>query len=672
MDQDLSTNDGELLALFLEEAGDRVDRIIELAARMNGESPPTQLRRELHALKGASRMMGLAEIAEACHRAEDLFEGPDPAPRAELKIHLERVRSLVEALAEETGAPSDPEATLSGERAGRAVRFAPRREELRVASGVIDELADRGARLRVISVAAEGLADRIFRLATLAERGVGERDPRQVLATLATSLRQVAMEFEAGHRIFRRLSDRQLESLLHLQVQPLKPFLRNLAGHSRDLASSLGKKVDVRIRAGEAQLDRRIVNALREAFLHLVRNAIDHGIELPEERMTAGKSATGHIRIEASEEGDRVRIRVADDGRGIDVDSVVRTAVENGLVAADESRDIGAAEALGFLFRPGFTTREETSELSGRGIGLDAVAASVRSVGGDVWMESTLGHGTEVTVEVPVARRGERVLVVGVGQFQVAVPVAPVRAYRRVAPDMVEANSERRVLRVRGEAAEACFLADLFGATPAPVGVMVEMTVSGSQVALVADSILAEEEVIVRPLSRAAGAPDYIEGMALLASGRPVPVLSLVHLGQRRERPPADDALRPAMPAAIHVLLVDDSRVTREMVRRILEDAGFKVTGVGSADDAMLALERGPVDCVVTDIEMPETDGLDLTRRLRAEPRHADLPIVVVSTLDRPSDRLAGLEAGADAYLTKQGLDVRELVTLINRVGGGG
>jgi len=228
------------------------------------------------------------------------------------------------------------------------------------------------------------------------------------------------------------------------------------------------------------------------------------------------------------------------------------------------------------------------------------------------------------------------------------------------------------VLRVRGRVVDARFLSELVGERPPETGVMVEMIVGGSPVALVADTILGEEEVIVRPLPRSAGAPAAMEGITLLSSGRPVPVLSLQRLVPFSEDIVAGDTRLAASSSPIHVLLVDDSRVTREMMRRLLEDAGFKVTGVGSADDALLALAREHVNCLVTDIEMPGVDGLDLTRRLRSETEHADLPIVVVSTLDRPSDRLAGLDSGADAYLTKQGLDVRELVALISRVGGGG
>jgi two-component system chemotaxis sensor kinase CheA len=635
------------------------------------EQAVIHLRRELHALKGAGRMMGLREIADACHRAEDLLDGPDAAERGELEVIGDRLRSLLESLAEGGDGPGTGAETaeeIESHTSGRALR---RREELRVASEIIDDLADRGARLRVVSVAAEGLADRIFRLAALAERGVGERDPRQVLATLAISLRQAAMEFESGQRIFRRLSGRQLDALLRLQVQPLKPFLRNLARHARELAASLGKKIEVKVRAGDAQLDRRIVNALREAFLHLVRNSVDHGIEGPDERRRTGKKEVGSIRIEAVEEGDRVRIKVVDDGRGIDIDEVVRTAVDRQIVAPEAARTIEVAEALQLLLRPGFTTRVETSELSGRGIGLDAVAATVRSVGGDLWMRSTCGEGTEVTVEVPVARRGDRVLVLRVGTHQVAVPASPVRAYRSIVPDMVAPESDRRVLRIRGEAVDARFLSEILGERPSNTGVMVEMIFGGRPLALVADSIIGEEEVIVRPLPTAVGAPVSVEGMTLLASGRPVPVLSLQSMADYDENIAAARAPASAPSAPIHVLLVDDSRVTREMMRRLLEDAGFTVTGVGSADDAVLALAREHVDCLVTDIEMPGVDGLDLARRLRRESEYIGLPIVVVSTLDRPSDRVAGLESGADAYLTKQGLDVRELVALINRVGGG-
>ncbi len=665
-------DDADLIALFLEEAGERLERVIEQVGRIGtDDGAVVGLRRELHALKGASRMMGLREISDLCHRAEDLAAADAANNREDLASCCSAIASMVESLAG-GGAGAEAGSAAPRDRRSTSKRRRVPGQIMRVKAGVVDDLADRGARLRVIAVAAEGLADRIFRLATLAERGVGDRAPEQVLATLATSLRQVGLELEGGQRILRRLTDRQLDTLLHLQVQPIRPFVRLIADHVRELADSLGKRVEVVADAGDAQLDRRISNALREAFLHLVRNAVDHGVETPEDRRLAGKAETAQVRLEASTDGDRVRLVVRDDGRGIEAGSVVAAAVARGFIEPEEAAGLAGADALHLLFLPGFTTRDETSQVSGRGVGLDAVATAVRAVGGDLWLESEAGRGTTVTVEVPVARRGDRVLVLRVGEHQLALPAAPIQAFRLLPAGAVREENGRRSIEIRGQSIVPRFLSDLAGEDSTGSMVLVETVVGGAFVGVVADDVVGEEEVIVRPIPAAAGAPSGVEGIALLASGRPVVVLSLQRLGLGTpfdvvSRESGRRTVRP-----IRALLVDDSDVTREMVRRLLEDAGIAVTGVGSAEDALHALASRPMDCVVTDIEMPGMDGLRLTRAIREDPVFADLPIVVVSTLDRPADRLAGLEAGADAYLTKQGLDARELVALVRRVAGDG
>jgi CheY-like chemotaxis protein len=236
---------------------------------------------------------------------------------------------------------------------------------------------------------------------------------------------------------------------------------------------------------------------------------------------------------------------------------------------------------------------------------------------------------------------------------------------------MVQEDEGGRTVKIGTKKLAARFLSDLLGEPPTVKGVLVEMVAGGMVIALVADTVVGEEEVIVRPLPGAAGAPTGVEGITLLSSGRPVTVLSLHRLGPLEEAVGSTQPVHGPRARPIQVLLVDDSDVTREMIRRLLEDAGFAVTGVGTAADALLALENQDVDCVVTDIQMPGMDGLALTRKLRENERLADLPVVVISTLDRPRDRLAGLESGADAYLSKQGLDARELVALVLRVGGG-
>ncbi len=656
--------DDELMALYVAEAVERLDDIRSLQDRAHRDHDArTALRRQLHALKGSSRMLGLTAMAGLSHQAEDLIAGDDRVDRNAL---LEVLARLYDAFASLGGDHTGSGATAAASPRPDA-RHHRKGRELTVASEMVDDLADRGTRLRVVAIAAEGLADRVFRLATLAEHGAAEPEPRQVLAALATSLRQVGLDLENGQRIFRRLSDRQLETLLSLQIRPLTPFLRGLAAHARELGSELGKHIEVVVDAGEAQLDRRIVNTLREAFIHLVRNAVDHGIEPPAERTGCGKQGVGTIRIHAASEGTRVRVRVEDDGRGIDGGSVLETAVARGVISREASAALDPGAVLQLVCEPGFSTREEATQISGRGIGLDAVAAAVRSVGGDLWLESTPGRGTTVTVDVPMARRGERVVVMSVGEHQLALPAAPVVAFRRVS--VTGDGPQRRAVDGNGRELTARFLSDVLGEPSSASGVMVEMMVGNTVFGLVGDDIVRDEEVIVRPLPRAAGAPRGIEGIALLSNGRTVAVMAASRIGILEATP--YDAAPVRRHRRVSVLLVDDSKVTREMLRRLLEDAGFAVTGVAGGEEALGALDDRPFDCVVTDIEMAGMDGLELTRKLRERPGGADLPVIVVSTRDRPADRLAGLESGADAYIAKQSLDARELVALVRRVASG-
>ena len=668
----------DLLPLFLSEARDRLERLVLLADTVEREAETARkARRELHALKGASNMMQLREMSSLCHEAEEVLNPPTEGAAARLLALLDRLASGLNELAGQGPAPATATgaASGSGPAAGpgsevdavASLRAGP--EELRVPTPVLDRLADGSARLRVLAVGAGTAVDRLFQLARLAERGVRERMPEQVLATVATSLRQLGMELEGSQRTWHHLADGQLETLLRLQLQPLRPFLLNLARHARELGRTLGKNVEVAVSAGDSHLDRRIMEALQEVFLHLVRNAVDHGLEAPDVRQAAGKPAGGQLRLDARSEGGRVRIQVADDGAGIDPTAVVEAAVRRGLVSEEEAASLTEEGALQLLYISGFSTREQTSEVSGRGVGLDAVAAAVHGVGGDMWLTSSPGQGTTVVLDVPVARRGERVFVLRVGESLVALPASMVKSFRNVEPGTVFRDNGRCLTRSSGQLIEVQVLSELLGETSSDSQVMLEGVVAGVAHAVIVDGVLGDEEVLLCPLPGGAGAHDLFEGMALLATGRPVPVVA-PHRLSGHEAAKASVAITRQTLRSTRLLLVDDCLVTREMVRRLLEDGGFAVTAVGSSAEALKLLAEKEFDCLVTDIEMPEMDGLALTRHLRSTPRFAHLPVVVVSTRDGSADRLAGLEAGADAYLAKHGLDARELVTVIHRVGG--
>ena len=489
-----------------------------------------------------------------------------------------------------------------------------------------------------------------------------------MLTHLGASLRKAALELENTTNALHLLSEEQLDTALKLQVQPLRPFLRTLARHTRDVAQSLGKEVEVTTSGGKVQLDRRILEAIRETALHLAHNAVDHGIEDADERAAAGKDPRGRIHFAAETDGDRVRLVVWDDGRGIDPKAVVRLAVERGLVKPAAAALLTDNEAYQLLELPGFTTRDLATSVSGRGVGLDAVAASFRSIGGDLWIRSSPGEGTRVTAQVPVARRGERVLVVRVGSLVLALPSAAVRSFGRLTPEILIRNEGRALVRRNGGAISAVFLAPLFDEPEPTHATLVETVIGGRETAVVVDAILGDEEVFVRPMPAVAGAPAIVEGIALLSTGRPVAVLSLQRLGPLALGKMAESAPANADGGTLRVLLTDDTQATREMLRRLLEDAGFLVEAVGSAEEALRRIEDEPCDCVVTGVDLPGLSGIDLTRRVRSSDLYSDLPVLVISTRDLPADRLAGLEAGADAYLTKQQMEPGQLVSLIRRI----
>jgi two-component system chemotaxis sensor kinase CheA len=674
MSQDL----GDLLPLFLSEARDRLEKLsILLGSEVLSVEDGKQARRELHALKGASRMMRLTELSELCHQAEELLDPPRPEQRLKWIESIDRlaacVAELERATSEGVSEPDRKGPPATSTTGSSAPARDPQRStaegdaELRVTTQMLDVLTDRSARLRVLAVAASNRVERLFQLARLAQSGVSEASPQQVLATLSTSLRQIAIDSESEQRRLERLADRQLEALLRLQVQPLRPFLLSLARHARELARAMGKEIEVAVESQHSHLDRRIIDALREAFVHLVRNAVDHGIEDPGERQSRGKPRTGHLRLEAWPESNRVRIVVSDDGAGIDPETVRHSAARFGMLDDDEAARLTRDECLQLVCQPGFSTREQATELSGRGVGLDAVASAVRGIGGSIWLDSQPRQGTTITLDVPVSRRGERILVLEVGQSRLAIPSSTVRSFGRVEPESLVCDGDGRFLKTAEGLLPVHVLAEILGEESAAGQTLIEAHCAGSRIALVVDAVVGEEEVFLRPLSPRWGVTAVFDGMAVLGSGRPVPVLATERIGHV---PAPAGATAVTRVRSLRVLLVDDSMVTREMMRRLLEDGGFAVTAAGGAEDALKKLTEGEYDCLVTDIEMPGMDGLDLTRQLRSTPQFAHLPIVVVSTRDRSSDRLAGLEAGADAYLTKQGLHAAELIGMVQRVGG--
>ncbi len=677
----------DLLPLFASEAHGRLERLTELLSAFAGDARAVQeMRRELHALKGASRMLGLRGFADVCHAVEDMLGDEPLPPRGDVEKALDALGQAVDEM--ESGSVPSVDAETVGHLGGAegrsgadgavvsTERAATTRaaDELRVPAEVLGDMADRATHVRVTLQAFGALRARLGELAHQCEcvEPVAGAPSEVRREEVASAVRSVAEELESLTRTVRAEIDRQLDELLMLQMQPLRPVQQKLARHARQLAQALGTRVTVELSGGETRLDRRVVDALSEALLHLVRNAVDHGVAGVETPQGADEPAPGRVTITAGSVGQRVTITVADDGPGIDPDLIADRAVELGIIDARRRGSLTGHEALQLLLVPGFTTRSEVTDVSGRGVGLDAVAAATQRIGGDLRIESTPGHGTAVTVDVPAMRRGERLVVVRSGQSRVGLPAGFVSGYHSLVGARAVEKDGRWFVRIGDGLAAFIPLARLIGSGGSSPGkVLIEGSTGGAPLAIGVDEVLTEEDVLIRPLQHSSS--EIFEGMALLSNGRPVAVLSPSRIAQATGGVGAVADLRERTDdETVRILLVDDSMVTREMERRLLEDAGFEVIAVAEADSALRALSEHAVDCLVTDVEMPGMDGLELTRRIRRMPGRTALPVIVVSTRDRPEDRLAGLEAGADAYLVKQGLDPTELIGIIRRVGGGG
>ena len=732
----MDTEFADLIPLFVEEARDRLERLATHVPRLDSDAQSViEVKRELHTLKGAGRMMRIGELAELCHAAEEVLHAARPGMIALLTRVVDELSVLVEAVSRGSEPPVDPElvallranaaeasapppppppaaavpaepaepqpdvepgpeeielteaapaepppvapeaapspaAPAGAQHAGAPPKSGTISGDVRVDTGALDAVAERATQVRIMAIAGRQVVDRIYDLARLAEEGLHEPQPTQVLAVLATMLRRVAVELEGGQRRLIRSAEEQLEQMLSLQLQPMRGFLLSFARYARELARAVDKEVEVELEGEETRLDRRIARELEEALLHLVRNAVDHGIEAPSVREARHKPRAGRLRIQALADGPKVRLVIADDGGGIDIARVIQQAVAVGLVDATSAAGMGKTEALRLLFSPGFSTRQQVSEISGRGVGLDVVANVVNRVGGEVFVETEARRGTSFIVEVPVARRGESVMLLRVGQLKIALPASVVRRATRLAAGAIVERDGRTLAVFPERLVPFVPLSRLYGQPAAERLLLLEGVVSGQPLALAVDDVEGEHEVLVRPITRRVPTDLLLEGVALLASGEPVGVLSPAVLAQA-EYLRALPAARPQVVIRrVRVLLVDDSLVTREMERRLLEDAGFHVSAAADAEEALSLLAEESFDCVVTDIEMPRMDGFELAAQLRSMEHFAQLPIIVVSTRDRPEDRLRGLKVGADAYLTKQSLDAGELVDLVRRLSG--
>ncbi len=472
-------------------------------------------------------------------------------------------------------------------------------------------------------------------------------------------------EFDFFTRQVTDLTARLYREGLASRMRPFADGVQGFPRMVRDLARQLGKQVRFEILGQNIGVDREVLDKLEAPLTHLLRNALDHGLETPPERQAAGKRPEGSLTLEARHQSGLLHVTVTDDGRGVNLDKIRDKIVARGLTNAGTAARLTEAEVLDFLFLPGFSTREAVTEISGRGVGLDIVRNLAQEVGGSVRVENRPGAGTRFLLQLPITLSVIRALVVEIAGEPYALPLARIQHLVTTPPEAIRTLEGRRYLTVNDRnigLVDARALLELPGTPqrPAewPVVVLGDLL---NTYGLVVDRLLTESKLVVRPLDPRLGKVRNIAAASLLDDGTPVLILDTedlvrsieVHLaGGRLKHFQANPQAQARAPRK-HVLVVDDSITVREMERKLLEFHGYAVDSAVDGMEAWNNVRAGQYDLVVSDVDMPRMDGIELVQHLRQDSRLKEIPVVIVSYKDREEDRLRGLEAGANYYLTK-------------------
>ncbi|HEY0398016.1 MAG TPA: response regulator, partial [Acidimicrobiia bacterium] len=470
------------------------------------------------------------------------------------------------------------------------------------------------------------------------------------------------------------------DSVRRLRMVPVGVALAGIPRLVRDTATACGKQARIELLGESTEVDRSVLEGIGGALTHLVRNAVDHGLEEPDRRRRSGKPTIGRVTIDAREERGTLVVEVSDDGGGIDVEAVRRRGVELGLVSAEQA----ALAGLDLLFRPGFSTAGRITEVSGRGVGLDAVVATVESLQGSVAVRTEDGAGSTFTLTLPLTLATTRSLVLRAAGRTVALPLAAVNRVVRVGAGDIRRSSGRAALTGSGGPVAVAELASVLGFDrgPEPAGgnaagppsrLAVIAALGSISAAVLVDEIRGEEEIVVNTLPAPLHRVRFTAGATILGTGEVVPVL---HAGEvfravagHRPAGPATAADDGPAPSDRRVVVVaDDSVTTRTLERVILESAGYEVRTAADGGQALALVQAGGCDAVVSDVQMPVLDGFGLCERPRADARYRDLPVVLVTALGSRSDRERGVAVGADAYIVKGEFDQETLLATLRRL----
>ncbi|MCM2358339.1 MAG: response regulator [Geobacteraceae bacterium] len=697
--------------------------------------------REAHSLKGAARAVSMSGIESLCHAMESVFTilkqqqgAPSPAlfdllhraidfiDRRLLPVDAEpdpagksRVRELVLSLEKAVaGAPAAPPPPSPAAREYPPQEKASPADTVRISAGRLDSVLRQAEEMVTAKLAARQRAVELGEVS--AALAVWEKEWKKVRPALRQARKAraaMAREDQAGplgkllefcewsHSTIKSLEgrvaqlataaagdrhtlggmvDTLLDDLKEALMLPCATVLAGLPRMARDLAREQGKEVELAVSGETVEIDRRVLEELKDPLIHLIRNSVDHGIEKPAARRLRNKAERGRITVTVSLlDSGRIEIVVGDDGGGMDPARLAEAAIRQGIVPPDGAGRLGEEELLELAFRSGLSTSPLITDISGRGLGLAIVREKVENLGGTVTLLSAPGSGTTFRMVLPLTLSTFRGVLVRAGDQTLVVPAAGVETVARIPGSALRTVENRETVELGGKAVSFARLADLLQIPRTGKGGddgLIPLFVIGSgarRIAIGVDAILDEQEVLVKSLGPQLSRVRNIAGATVLGTGRiatilhPGDLLKSAVKGAGLPSAAAHSAERGEAPRK-SVLIVEDSITARTLLKNILESAGYRTSSAVDGIDALTQLKTEEIDLVVSDVDMPRLNGFELTARIRAARELAELPVVLVTSLDSREDRERGVEAGANAYIVKSSFDQSNLLEVVKRL----
>ncbi len=723
----------KLLEEFKIEAAEHRQAIVAGLMELDESHDPDRIKeiveiifREVHSLKGAARAVNLADVERLCQAAESVFT---LLKHGEIKIipaivdQFHAYVNILEVLLAHSGEPlsseksgelsaiiqglqkvskgEDPEPVMvtplsltpETSAGGETVRITISKltdlflqaEELITTklkgTNYVSKLRDVNSRIGVIRKACENESETEHGIniePAYINNSIAQRNAE--IKSIENDINGLIGKMEQEFRTLGRVLDGLLADMKKSLMFPVSSVLDVMPKLVRDLARDSNKSVTPVIRGGEIEIDRRILEEIKDPLIHLIRNSVDYGIETPDIRTQIGKNPCGSITIDVKKKDSRnVELVISDDGAGVNREKVISAAMKAGIISSGDMENLSDSEVLNLLFRSGVSTSPIITDISGRGIGLAIVQEKVEKLGGAVSVESIPDQGTIFRLTLPLTQATFRGIMVRTAEQKFIIPIQNVERVIRIKMCEIETVENRSTISLNSEIVPILSLCDVLGIPHSQVRIetnefkpAVVLAYARRRIAFFIDEVLGEQEGIIKNLGMQLQGLKNIAGATVSGSGEVIPLLDIADLMDSAVNFNAGEYIMEQVneiAISDHTILVaEDSVTARSLLKNILESAGYTVKTAVDGIDAMTTLRSGGIELLVSDVDMPRMNGFDLTAKIRSDSRLTTLPVVLVTALDSKEDREKGIDAGANAYIVKSSFDQSNLIEVVRRL----